>query len=213
LELSDVSKSYDDPSLAHEKDIVLKDINLQVKEGEFVAIVGFSGAGKTTLISLLAGLIEADRGGVIYRGKEVAGPGPERGVVFQSYSLMPWLSVDGNISLAVDQVARQLSRKERRARVTHYINMGGLSHARDRKPAELSGGMRQRVALARALAMQPDVLLLDEPLSALDALTRARLQEELNTISQIEKKTIVLISNSTCRSNYRLNPCASCEAR
>ena len=195
LELSNVSKSYVDPSLAGDEDIVLKDINLSVKEGEFVAIVGFSGAGKTTLISLLAGLIKADRGGVIYRGKEVVGPGPERGVVFQSYSLMPWLSVDGNISLAVDQVARKLSRKERRARVTHYIDMVGLTHARDRKPAELSGGMRQRVALARALAMQPDVLLLDEPLSALDALTRARLQEELNTISQIEKKTIVLITN------------------
>jgi len=130
LELSNVSKSYVDPSLAGDEDIVLKDINLSVKEGEFVAIVGFSGAGKTTLISLLAGLIKADRGGVIYRGKEVVGPGPERGVVFQSYSLMPWLSVDGNISLAVDQVARKLSRKERRARVTHYIDMVGLKSKR-----------------------------------------------------------------------------------
>ena len=195
LELSGVSKSYADPGLQNEKDIVLQDINLQVEEGEFVAIVGFSGAGKTTLISLLAGLIKADRGGVIFRGKEVDGPGPERGVVFQSYSLMPWLSVSGNISLAVDRVARHLSRKERRLRVDHYIQMVGLSHARDRKPAELSGGMRQRVALARALAMRPEVLLLDEPLSALDALTRARLQDELNTISQIEKKTIILITN------------------
>ena len=195
LELSGVSKSYIDSSLQNEQDVVLQDINLQVEEGEFVAIVGFSGAGKTTLISLLAGLIKADRGGVIYRGKEVDGPGPERGVVFQSYSLMPWLSVSGNISLAVDRVARHLSRKERHNRVEHYIKMVGLDHARDRKPAELSGGMRQRVALARALAMQPEVLLLDEPLSALDALTRARLQDELNTISQIEKKTIILITN------------------
>ena len=195
LELSGVSKSYTDSSLENEKDVVLQDINLQVEEGEFVAIVGFSGAGKTTLISLLAGLIKADRGGVIFRGKEIDGPGPERGVVFQSYSLMPWLSVSGNISLAVNRVARHLSRKERHQRVDHYIKMVGLDHARDRKPAELSGGMRQRVALARALAMQPEVLLLDEPLSALDALTRARLQDELNSISQREKKTIILITN------------------
>lgn len=195
LELSGVSKSYTDPTLQVASEIVLKDINLQVSEGEFVAIVGFSGAGKTTLISLLAGLISADKGGVIYQGKEIDGPGPERGVVFQSYSLMPWLSVYGNISLAVNAVARDLNRKEREQRVTYYIDMVGLSHARDRKPAELSGGMRQRVALARALAMQPTVLLLDEPLSALDALTRARLQDELVTISQIEKKTIILITN------------------
>lgn len=195
LELSQVSKSYSDPELANEAEIVLRDIDLQVEEGEFLAIVGFSGAGKTTLISLLAGLIDADRGGVLYRGREVEGPGPERGVVFQSYSLMPWLSVEGNIRLAVDRVARKQSRKQRQQRVDHYINMVGLSHARYRRPAELSGGMRQRVALARALAMQPEVLLLDEPLSALDALTRARLQDELVNISQMEKKTIILITN------------------
>lgn len=195
LELSRVSKSYTDPALQIESQIVLKDINLRVHKGEFLAIVGFSGAGKTTLISLLAGLIKPDQGGVIYKGKEIDAPGPERGVVFQSYSLMPWLSVYGNISLAVDAVATHLPRKDRANRVSHYIDMVGLSHAQDRKPAELSGGMRQRVALARALAMQPEVLLLDEPLSALDALTRARLQDELETISQIEKKTIILITN------------------
>lgn len=195
LELTDVSKSYSNTGLEDDKDIVLKDINLKVREGEFLAIVGFSGAGKTTLISLLAGLIEPDKGGVIFRGKEIDGPGPERGVVFQSYSLMPWLTVYGNISLAVNSVAKELSRTQRRERVDHYINMVGLSHARERRPAELSGGMRQRVALARALAMRPDVLLLDEPLSALDALTRARLQDELVDISQKEKKTIILITN------------------
>ncbi len=191
LELSGVSKGYSD--IPAER--VLDNVNLTVSEGEFVAIVGFSGAGKTTLISLLAGLISPDVGGVIFRGKEITEPGPERGVVFQSYSLMPWLSVTGNIALAVDQVARKSSRAERRDRVNHYIDMVGLSHARDRKPAELSGGMRQRVAVARAFAMQPDVLLLDEPLSALDALTRARLQDELASISQQEKKTIILITN------------------
>ena len=195
LELSQVSKSYSDPELTNEADIVLRDIDLKVKEGEFLAIVGFSGAGKTTLISLLAGLIETDRGAVLYRGREIDGPGPERGVVFQSYSLMPWLSVADNIRLAVDRVARKQSRAERSQRVDHYIDMVGLSHARHRRPAELSGGMRQRVALARALAMQPEVLLLDEPLSALDALTRARLQDELVSISQMEKKTIILITN------------------
>ena len=195
LELSDVSKGYVKNDLNQDENLVLKDINLKVKKGEFLAIVGFSGAGKTTLISLLAGLIDADRGGVIFKGKEIDGPSPERGVVFQSYSLMPWLTVFGNISLAVNSVAKDLSRSERRERVNHYIEMVGLSHARERRPAELSGGMRQRVALARALAMRPEVLLLDEPLSALDALTRARLQDELVAISQKEKKTIVLITN------------------
>jgi nitrate/nitrite transport system ATP-binding protein len=192
LEISALSKHYDSGA---ERNQVLKDIDLKVAEGEFVAIVGFSGAGKTTLISLLAGLIKPDVGGVIYRGKEVDGPGAERGVVFQSYSLLPWLSVEGNVALAVNSVCKSLSRAARRERVDHYIEMVGLAHARDRKPAELSGGMRQRVSVARALAMQPEVLLLDEPLSALDALTRARLQDELAAISEQEKRTIVLITN------------------
>ncbi len=195
MEVTGVSKRYDHDNENESQSSVLHDVNLKVQEGEFVAIVGFSGAGKTTLISLLAGLLEPDTGGVVFRGKEVTGPGPERGVVFQSYSLMPWLSVLGNVSMAVDQVARKESQKDRSQRVHHYIDMVGLSHAIDRKPAELSGGMRQRVAVARALAMRPDVLLLDEPLSALDALTRARLQDELAAISQQENKTIILITN------------------
>jgi len=192
LEISGLNKHY---GAGDDKHVVLKDINLKVAEGEFVAIVGFSGAGKTTLISALAGLIKADGGGVIFRGKEIDGPGAERAVVFQSYSLLPWLSVEGNVSLAVNTVCKHLSRKERRQRVAHYIDMVGLSHAADRKPSELSGGMRQRVSVARALAMQPEVLLLDEPLSALDALTRARLQDELASISEKEKRTIILITN------------------
>ncbi len=192
IEISSLSKHYGEGA---ERTEVLSDVNLKVNEGEFIAIVGFSGSGKTTLISALAGLIEPDQGGVIFKGKEIAGPGPERGVVFQSYSLMPWLSVQGNIALAVDSVFGSKSRAERQDIVTKYIEMVGLSPARDRKPSELSGGMRQRVAVARALAMQPEVLLMDEPLSALDALTRAKLQDEFAAISQQEKKTIILVTN------------------
>ncbi|MEE4011391.1 nitrate ABC transporter ATP-binding protein [Roseibium sp. FZY0029] len=192
LEISGVSKSYGDGAARTE---VLDDINLKVEEGEFIAIVGFSGTGKTTLISLLAGLIEPDKGGIIFKSKEIDGPHPDRGVVFQSYSLMPWLSVYGNVALAVDSVFRKKRSAERKAICDKYIEMVGLGHARDRKPSELSGGMRQRVAVARALAMQPELLLLDEPLSALDALTRAKLQDEFAAICDEEKKTIVLITN------------------
>ncbi|MCZ4290724.1 ABC transporter ATP-binding protein [Hoeflea alexandrii] len=192
LEISGLTKSYGEGA---DRTEVLSNINLKVDDGEFIAIVGFSGSGKTTLISLLAGLIKPEEGGVIFKGTEIDGPGPERGVVFQSYSLMPWMTVAGNVSLAVDSVFRKRTRAERAAIVDKYIGMVGLGHARDRKPAELSGGMRQRVAVARALAMQPEVLLLDEPLSALDALTRAKLQDEFADICQKEKKTIILITN------------------
>lgn len=192
LEISGLSKHYGE---GEQRTDVLSNINLKVEEGEFIVIVGFSGSGKTTLISALAGLIEADAGGVLYKNQYIEGPGKERGVVFQSYSLLPWLSVKGNVSLAVDQVFGNKPRSERTEIVNHYIDMVGLSHACDRKPAELSGGMRQRVAVARALAMRPDILLLDEPLSALDALTRAKLQDEFAEISEKEKKTIILITN------------------
>lgn len=185
LELSDVSKSFGEGKSRND---VLAGVNLKVEEGEFIAIVGFSGSGKSTLISLLAGLAAPDSGAVLFRNKEVTGPGPERGVVFQSYSLMPWLSVRANVALAVDAVHAGKSKAERKAIVQNYIDMVGLSHATERRPAELSGGMRQRVAVARALAMQPDVLLLDEPLSALDALTRAKLQDEFADISSKEKR-------------------------
>ncbi len=192
LEISDLSKHYGD---GPERLDVLSSVNLKVEEGEFIAIVGFSGSGKTTLISALAGLIDPDSGCILYRDKEIDGPGQERGVVFQSYSLLPWLSVYGNVSLAVDQVFKEKPKSERDAIVEKYIAMVGLDHAKDRKPAELSGGMRQRVSVARALATQPEVLLLDEPLSALDALTRAKLQDEFADISEREKKTIILITN------------------
>ena len=192
LELQSVSKSFGDDAA---RTRVLKDVSLQVKEGEFVAIVGFSGSGKTTLINLMAGLTMPDTGAVLFKGAPVKAPGPERGLVFQSYSLMPWLSVRGNVALAVDAVFGGRPAAERRERVERYIGMVGLAHAAERKPAELSGGMRQRVSVARALAMGPEVLLLDEPLSALDALTRAKLQDEIEAIWEQEKKTVVLITN------------------
>jgi nitrate/nitrite transport system ATP-binding protein len=192
VEISDLSKHYGEGANRTE---VLSNINLKVEESEFIAIVGFSGSGKTTLISAIAGLIEPDSGGVIFKGKEIDGPSPERSVVFQSYSLMPWLSVFGNVALAVNSVFKDKSKTERNEIVQKYVDMVGLTHAADRKPAELSGGMRQRVAVARALAMQSELLLLDEPLSALDALTRAKLQDEFADICEKEKKTIILITN------------------
>ncbi|TJY58174.1 ATP-binding cassette domain-containing protein [Sinimarinibacterium sp. CAU 1509] len=192
LELRNVAKAYGAGTRRSE---VLKNINLQIKEGEFVAIVGFSGSGKSTLISLIAGLIAPDQGEVLAGGKAVTGPGPDRGVVFQNYSLMPWMTVRENVALAVDQVFGAESRAQRAARVEKYVGMVGLTPAMAKRPAELSGGMRQRVAVARALAMSPDILLLDEPLSALDALTRAKLQDEIIQIWDQEKKTCVLITN------------------
>jgi nitrate/nitrite transport system ATP-binding protein len=192
LELSAVCKSYQSGNSTVD---VLDNINLKVNAGEFVAILGYSGSGKTTLINTIAGLISPDSGGVICKGREIDGPGLDRGLVFQSYSLMPWMSVRSNIRLAVDSAHQGKSRGDRNDLVNHYIDMVGLSHATGRKPAELSGGMRQRVSLARALAMQPEILLLDEPLSALDALTRSKLQDELAAICEKEKKTIILITN------------------
>lgn len=192
IEISKLSKHFGEVEKRNE---VLSEIDLKIEEGEFIAIVGFSGSGKTTLISALAGLIKPDAGGVIFKGKEVTQPSPELGVVFQSYSLLPWLTVNGNVMLAVDQVFKEKPKSERQEIADKYIEMVGLSHAKDRKPAELSGGMRQRVAVARALAMRPEVLLLDEPLSALDALTRSKLQDEFAEISEKEKKTIILITN------------------
>jgi len=192
LELKGVCKGYGSGDARTE---VLHDVNLAIDEGEFVAIVGFSGSGKTTLVSTLAGLVQPDSGEILFRGQPVTGAGHDRGVVFQSYSLFPWLTVRGNVQLAVDAVFPQLSKRERAARAAEYISMVGLSHAIERRPAELSGGMRQRVAVARALAMRPEILLLDEPLSALDALTRARLQDEIDAIREHEKKTIILVTN------------------
>ena len=188
VELRNVSKQYGGTE-------ILSDINLNIEQGEFVALIGFSGSGKTTLMSILAGLVEPDAGEVLLRGKRAGGPGPDRGLVFQSYSLMPWLTVTENVALAVDSVFGQEDKSQRRERTAKYVRMVGLGHASDRRPAELSGGMRQRVAVARALALNPELLLLDEPLSALDALTRAKLQDEIESIWREEKKTVVLVTN------------------
>ncbi|MBV1931431.1 MAG: nitrate ABC transporter ATP-binding protein [Porticoccaceae bacterium] len=192
LALENVGKSYGEGT---NKTVVLQDINLEIHEGEFVAIVGFSGSGKTTLIAAIAGLIDTDEGSIAKDGKAINGPSAERGVVFQNYSLMPWLTVQGNVALSVDQIFSDRPKKEREERVLKYVGMVGLTPALHKRPNELSGGMRQRVNVARALAASPDILLLDEPLSALDALTRANLQDEILDIWEREKKTVILITN------------------
>jgi nitrate/nitrite transport system ATP-binding protein len=174
---------------------VLRDINLEIDKGEFVAIVGYSGSGKTTLISLLAGLLQPDAGTITLNDLEVTSPGPDRGIVFQTYSLLPWLSVYENVYLAVDQVFPNWTPAKKQQHTEEFVSMVNLSPARDKRPGELSGGMRQRVGIARALAMDPQVLLLDEPFGALDALTRATLQDELARIWQQDRKTVVMITN------------------
>ncbi|MGR9044254.1 MAG: ABC transporter ATP-binding protein [Gammaproteobacteria bacterium] len=199
VELKNVCKAYGE---GRDRTSILKNINLSIREGEFIAIVGFSGSGKTTLISTLAGLISADSGEVLKAGKTIVGPGPDRGVVFQNYSLMPWLTVFENVALAVDQIFKHWPVEQRRAHTEKYIKMVNLGNAMDKKPAELSGGMRQRVNVARALAANPDILLLDEPLSALDALTRGNLQDEILQIWEQEKKTVILITNDVDEAIY-----------
>ena len=174
---------------------MLQNINLSVNENEFVAIIGYSGSGKSTLMSLLAGLHQPDSGDVLLRGKPGGEPGPDRGILFQNYSLLPWLTVYGNIELAVRQVFPKQTASERKAWIQKYIDMVSLTNSEWKKPHELSGGMRQRLSLARTLAMQPEVLLLDEPLSALDALTRANLQDEIVRIWEQDRRTVVMITN------------------
>src|SRR6266850_388301 len=192
LELKNVSRSY---GVNRTRTEVLRDINLNVEKGEFVAIVGFSGSGKTTLISLIAGLLRPDSGTLALNDLEIIAPGPDRGIVFQNYSLLPWLTVYENIYLAVNQVFPNWADAKKQQHTEKFIAMVNLTPAREKRPIELSGGMRQRVSVARALAMDPQILLLDEPLSALDALTRATLQDELNRIWEQDKKTVVLITN------------------
>jgi nitrate/nitrite transport system ATP-binding protein len=192
LELTGIGKGFGLPNARTE---VLTNINLSIEEGEFVALVGRSGCGKTTLMSLIAGLLPTDVGSIALRGEPVTEPGPDRGVVFQNYSLLPWLTVAENVRLAIDQVFADWTAEQRQNHVERYLCMVNLWPARDKRPSELSGGMRQRVAVARALAMNPAILLMDEPLSALDALTRATLQDEIMRIWEESRTTVVLITN------------------
>lgn len=199
LSLKNLSHAYGE---GKGKASILKGINLDIMDGEFIAIVGFSGSGKTTLISLIAGLLQAQSGEILKNGLPVGAPGPDRGVVFQNYSLMPWLTVYENVALAVDAIFKDWTPMQRQFHTEKYIKMVNLGLAMAKKPAELSGGMRQRVNVARALAANPDILLLDEPLSALDALTRGNLQDEILQIWEQEKKTVILITNDVDEAIY-----------
>ncbi len=192
LSLNRVNKGF---GVGNSRTEVLRGINLDIEEGEFIAIIGFSGSGKSTLINLIAGLTTPDSGTIKLAGETIKGAGPDRGVVFQNYSLLPWLSVYENVALAVDRVFPAWSADKRREHCLKYIDMVSLTPALGKKPRELSGGMRQRVSVARALAMNPKMLLLDEPLGALDALTRAVLQSEIERIWEADKKTVILITN------------------
>ena len=175
---------------------VLRDISLSVAKGEFIAIIGHSGCGKSTLLNVVAGLVKATDGGVILEDKEVDEPGPDRAVVFQHHSLLPWLTVYENVRLAVDKVFRgRMSRRERHEWVMHKLALVHIEHAKDKRPHEISGGMKQRVGLARALAMEPKVLLLDEPFGALDALTRAHLQDQVMEIHGKLGNTVMMITH------------------
>src|SRR5258708_6935391 len=188
LDITNVSRVLGGPP-------VLAKVNLAIERGEFVAIVGYSGSGKTTLISMIAGLTRPDTGTVKLNDLEITAPGPDRGVVFQNYSLLPWLTVTENVALAVNQVFPNHSVEKRRLLGEMVIGTVNLTPHAHKLPRELSGGQRQRVSVARALAMDPQILLLDEPLSALDALTRATLQDEFERIWEKDQKTVVLITN------------------
>jgi nitrate/nitrite transport system ATP-binding protein len=175
---------------------VLKDINLKVERGEFVSIIGHSGCGKSTLLNIIAGLTDATTGVVLLDNVVVDEPGPDRAVVFQNHSLLPWLTVYDNVRLAVDKVFRgSRSSAERHDWTMHNLDLVQMGHAKDKRPSEISGGMKQRVGIARALAMEPKVLLLDEPFGALDALTRAHLQDSVMAIHQRLGNTAIMITH------------------
>lgn len=174
----------------------LKDVSFNIKEGEFISIIGHSGCGKSTVLNLIAGLLEPTEGHLFCNGREIAGPGPERAVVFQNHSLLPWLTCFENVYLAVERVfGKNETKAQLQARTKAAIELVGLAHAIDKRPNEISGGMKQRVGIARALAMEPKVLLLDEPFGALDALTRANLQDELMKIMAKSGATAVMVTH------------------
>jgi len=174
----------------------LKGVDLQIKKGEFVSLIGHSGCGKSTVLNVVAGLYQASKGGVILAGKEVTEPGPERAVVFQNHSLLPWLTAYQNVELAVEQVfGKTMSKAEKKDWIEHNLKLVHMDHAMFKRPNEISGGMKQRVGIARALAMQPEVLLMDEPFGALDALTRAHMQDSLMEIQHELNNTVIMITH------------------
>jgi len=193
LRIDHLSKSFKRGSNETE---VLHDVTLTIERGEYVSIIGHSGCGKSTLLNIVAGLLPTTTGGVLLENREVNEPGPDRAVVFQNHSLLPWLTVYDNVSIAVNKVfGARKSRAERHAWVMHNLELVQMGHARDKRPAEISGGMKQRVGLARALAMEPKVLLLDEPFGALDALTRAHLQDSVMAIHAKLGNTVLMITH------------------
>ena len=193
LKIDHVDKTFNRGSRETE---VLKDVSLSVEQGEYVSIIGHSGCGKTTLLNIVAGLTPVTRGAVLLENQEVNEPGPDRAVVFQNHSLLPWLTVYDNVRLAVDKVfSGTRSRADRDQWTMHNLELVQMAHAKDKRPAEISGGMKQRVGLARALAMEPKVLLLDEPFGALDALTRAHLQDSVMAIHQKLGNTVMMITH------------------
>jgi len=193
LELSYVSIDFPTPNGPFK---ALDQVNLKISEGEFVSLIGHSGCGKSTVLNIVAGLYEATEGGVILKGKEVNEPGPERAVVFQNHSLLPWLTAYQNVELAVKTVfGKTKSKKEMKEWIEHNLELVHMSHAIHKRPDEISGGMKQRVGIARALAMEPEVLLMDEPFGALDALTRAHLQDSLMEIQNELNNTVIMITH------------------
>ncbi len=193
LDIDHVSIEFDTPK---GKFVALDGVSLKIRRGEFVTLIGHSGCGKSTVLNIVAGLLKATRGGVVLDGREVDEPGPERAVVFQNHSLLPWLTAYQNVELAVRQVFRgRMSKAEMREWIEHNLRLVHMEHALHKKPAEISGGMKQRVGIARALAMKPTVLLMDEPFGALDALTRSHLQDSLMEIQNELKNTVIMITH------------------
>ena len=193
LQLENIHKSF--PIAGGKEYKAVVDVNVNIKKDEIVSIIGHSGCGKSTLLNLIAGLDSQTKGNIILNNKEITGPGPERAVVFQNHSLLPWLTVYQNIEMAVKKVMPELGSLELRQRVEHFVSMVNLDHAKDKFPAGISGGMKQRVGIARALSIKPDVLLMDEPFGALDSLTRANLQEHLMRIQESVKNTVIIITH------------------
>ena len=193
LTLQNIEKRF--PIHGRDDYVAVTDVNMEIKKNEIISIIGHSGCGKSTLLNMISGLDAQSEGHILLENKEVKGPGPERAVVFQNHSLLPWLSVYQNIEMAVKKVMPELTSAELRARVEKFVSMVNLDHAKDKLPGEISGGMKQRVGIARALSIKPKVLLMDEPFGALDSLTRANLQEHLMRIQQSVKNTVIIITH------------------